>query len=327
MLLEELSEMLRKKIINIEEKKILISRISSSKQEQDLTLPPNCEGYGRIRHFKMARKNWIPDPLPNVPYATKMNIAIEETLQTQLFQLSACDFRCWFCFVDQNLLAANTKNSKFFSVDELFELYLKEQIQPKIIDLSGGQPNLTPEWLYWAIEKIQKIGRNDLYIWSDDNLSNYHYWKYLSNNQREVISNFKNQGRVGCFKGFDSNSFAFNTNINPRYYDNQFDIFNKLLNEKIDLYAYVIFTSNPTDKIKESMRIFVDKLQKIHYNLPLRTVPLEIVSYESMKTRIKQKHLDAINFQYKVLDSWLEELDKRFSFEERQQLISQIEMK
>lgn len=325
---EKLSEILRKKVINIEEKKILISRISSSKQEHDLTLPPNCGGYARIRHFRISRKgNWTFDPLPNVPYATKMNIPIQETLQTQLFQLSACDFRCWFCFVDESLLSAKLDNSKFFTVDELFDLYFKENIQPKVIDLSGGQPNLAPEWLYWTIEKIHNMDRDDLYIWSDDNLSNYYYWKYLSDDQRKFISTFKNHGRVGCFKGFDSNSFAFNTTADPKYYDNQFDIFDRLLNEGIDMYAYAIFTAIPSHQVRKSIKIFVDRLQKIHYNLPLRTIPLEIVSYEPMKARVRKEYLDAIEFQYIVHDCWLEELEKRFSANERHTLISKIKMK
>ena len=31
---------------------ILLSKIASSDQEKDLTVPPNCNGYGRIRHFR-----------------------------------------------------------------------------------------------------------------------------------------------------------------------------------------------------------------------------------------------------------------------------------
>jgi hypothetical protein len=207
------------KVIKLDEKKILISKISFSKQENDLTLPPNCGGYGRIRHFRISRNdNWLSDTLPNVPYATRMNKNVEEVLQTQLFQISACDFRCWFCFVDENLLSAKEEVAKYFTVDELFDLYLKETIQPKVIDLSGGQPNLAPEW-YWTIQKVTELNRNDLYIWSDDNLSNYFYWKYLSTEQRKFISNFPYQGRVGCFKGFDYESFSFNTNSNPKYYE------------------------------------------------------------------------------------------------------------
>jgi len=324
---EKLSDTLRKRVIQLEEKKILISRISFSKQENDLTLPPNCNGYGRIRHFRISRnEKWTCDPLPNIPYAIRMNKDVEETLQTQLFQISACDFRCWFCFVDENLLSAKQDFSKYFTIDELFELYLQEPIQPKVFDLSGGQPNLAPEWLYWTIQKVTELNRKDLYIWSDDNLSNYFYWKYLSPEQRKFISDFPYQGRVGCFKGFDYDSFSFNTKSKPQYYDNQFDIFSKLLNENIDLYAYVVFTALPQKDVKKSMRIFVDKLQNIHYNLPLRTIPLEIVSYEPMKKRIDQSHNEAMEFQYTVLECWLEELDKRFSFEERQLLISNVKM-
>lgn len=323
-----LSEALRKKVINLEKQEVLISKISSSKQENDLTLPPNCNGFGRIRHFRIYRNsNWTLDTLPNIPYATCMNLPIEEVLQTQLFQIGACDFRCWFCFVDESRLSANIKVSRFFTVDEIFDLYFKEEIQPKVIDLSGGQPNLAPEWLYWTLQKIEKLDRNDLYIWSDDNLSNYFYWKYLSPYQRDFISSFYNQGRVGCFKGFDDESFSFNTNAKAQYFNNQFDIFSKLLGEKLDLYAYIVLTSISTNELGKRMKVFVDRLQNIHHNLPLRTIPLEIVLYAPSRNRISNlNNYEAIENQHIVHACWLEELDKRFNADERQTQISQIKM-
>jgi len=50
-----------------------------------------------------------------------------------------------------------------------------------MIDLSGGQPDLTPEWIPWMMEELNNRGLTDkVYLWSDDNLSNDYFWKYLS---------------------------------------------------------------------------------------------------------------------------------------------------
>lgn len=323
----ETSDGLRTKVVDLINKKVLISNLNASNQSQDLTVPPNCNGYGRIRHFRMHKSvKWIMDPLPNIPYATRMNIPVEETLQTQLFQLSACNFRCWFCFVDDVLLSANHNHSSFLSIEELFDLYLAEPVQPKLIVLSGGHPYLVPEWLLWTIKKIQELKREDIYVWTDDNLSNYFYWKYLSDYQRAYISDFRHQGRVGCFKGFDEESFAFNTKSPASCFERQFDIFGKVLDEDVDLYAYVILTTNNNQNIKEKISCFFDRLQSIHHNLPLRTIPLEIIPYTPVLRRKGIVYDQAIDIQYQVLDCWKEELEKRFSSEEREVLISNVIM-
>ncbi|MES1181707.1 MAG: hypothetical protein ABUL44_02835, partial [Flavobacterium sp.] len=46
------SQHLRSKAIDRENKKILITNFSGSDQEKDLSEPSNCNGFGRIRHFK-----------------------------------------------------------------------------------------------------------------------------------------------------------------------------------------------------------------------------------------------------------------------------------
>ena len=37
---------------------------------------------------------------------------------------------------------------------ELVELYLDEPEPPPMIDLTGGQPDLTPEWVPWTMEEL-----------------------------------------------------------------------------------------------------------------------------------------------------------------------------
>ena len=61
-----------------------------------------------------------------------------------------------------------------------------------MIDLTGGQPDLTPEWVPWMIQEIRARGLEDtVYLWSDDNLSTDYFWRYLSTNDIDLVRNAK----------------------------------------------------------------------------------------------------------------------------------------
>ncbi len=142
------SRHLRERAILLSEGKILISRLSSSTQEKDINTPVNCSGYGRIRHFRLhAYADWSPNPLPIVPAARALGLAPDETILAQVFQNAACNWRCWYCYVDFALLSANLRLSHYFTADELVDMYLHEEHPTAVLDLSGGQPDIVPEWV------------------------------------------------------------------------------------------------------------------------------------------------------------------------------------
>ncbi len=82
------------------------------------------------------------------------------------------------------------------------------------------------------------------------------------------------------------------------------------------MYAYVTLTSPSSDKIPSRMKSFVDRLQSVHENLPLRTIPLEIQQYSPMKKRFKGKKMDALDNQRIAIDAWRGEIEERFSWQE-----------
>jgi len=51
--------------------------------------------------------------------------------------------------------------------------------------------------------------QTQVYLWSDDNLSNDYFRRYLTDHDRERMAHYANYGRVGCFKGYDAQSFAY----------------------------------------------------------------------------------------------------------------------
>ena len=200
-------------------------------------------------------------------------------------------------------------------MDELLDLYLSESNRPRLIDLSGGQPDLVPEWSLWFIQAAEKRGLLDkLYVWSDDNLSNDYLWKYLQPDQIAYLATCRRYGRVGCFKGFDDLSFSFNTKASPDLFLQQFELMRRLVAAGFDVYGYVTLTAPHSSSLHRKMADFVDRLQEIiHPLFPLRTVPLRIIPFSPTEDRIGQEQARALDIQEQAILAWSEELRRRFS--------------
>jgi uncharacterized Fe-S cluster-containing radical SAM superfamily protein len=312
------SRQLRKRSVLLSEKKVLIAKLFDSKQEKDKYTKLNCSGFGRIRYFKNYKLHLRSESTAKIKIKPLLrghpNV---EVLRSQVFQLASCNWRCWYCFVDDDRLAANPDVSKFISAEELLDMYLAEENPPDVIDLSGGEPDLVPEWTFWMMEAmIQKGLAGKVFLWSDDNLSTRFLWDYLSNEQIDFMVNFPLYSRVGCFKGCDAESFVFNTKAGPKQFEEQFSIFKDLLGLGFDMYAYATFTFPKKTDISYVMREFVDRLQYIHPKLPLRTIPLKISLFSAMKTRVTRNMKISLDNQEIAYDAWYSELTKRFTNEE-----------
>ena len=164
---DEFSQALRERSIDLDQHRLLVTNLGGSDQEKDLTLPANCDGYGRIRHFhRKTSDGWPSNPLPIDPASKALGIAASEVLRAQVFQNASCNWRCWYCYVPFPLLAANEKYAGWLCPTELVDLYLTEPSRPKVIDLSGGQPDLVPEWIPWMMSELRSRQlENETYLW------------------------------------------------------------------------------------------------------------------------------------------------------------------
>jgi len=150
-------------------------------------------------------------------------------------------------------------------------------------------------------------------LWSDDNLSNDYFWRFLTPADIELIATYPNYGRVGCFKGFNEESFVFNTMAAPSMFDRQFELMGRLVDLGIDVYAYATFTSPTYERVVEDMAAFVDRLQAIDPKLPLRTIPLEISVFSPVRSRLTPEREAAMRDQRSAIAAWQKELDRRYS--------------
>jgi uncharacterized Fe-S cluster-containing radical SAM superfamily protein len=319
------SEHLRSRMLDRENHQILMTRLDGSDQEKDLSVPANCGGLGRIRHFRRSTSpGWPENSLPIDPAAHALGLGARlDQIEAIVFQNSGCNWRCWYCYVPFDRLSANEEHSAWISMGELIQRYASLCNKPKVVDLSGGQPELTPEMTLWTIRALQDQGLNeDCFLWSDDNLSEDYFWTKLSG--AEEIAEYKNYGRVGCFKGFDAASFSFNTLATEDWFDRQFDVMRRSISSGLKMYGYATFTTPDRADIKHRMACFVDRLQRIHHNLPLRIVPLEVQVFTPTAGRIKAEHLAALQVQHEAVEEWNRHLSSRFSDAERAESIDQV---
>lgn len=194
---------LRETLVDLEKKAVLLARLDGSLEAKDQYTKANARGLGRIRVFKnydmhLSRArvfNGRATPLQrgHPPVAE---------LRSQAFQLAGCNWRCWYCYVDDALLNGLVARGEYVTASALLELYLEVPNRPAVLDLTGGQPDLVPEWALWVLQEIDHRGlRGRVLVWQDDNLSSELMWTLLSAEQISFMSAFEGHSRVGCFKG------------------------------------------------------------------------------------------------------------------------------
>ncbi len=327
---ETFSEHLRARAIKIDTGEVLMTRFQGTLEATDFSAPMNCGGFGRVHHFRREQAaGWPLNPLPIDPSLKALGLDTRDEVTAQVFQNAVCNWRCWYCFVDYSLLSGDERFSSFVTADQLLDLYQAEQDRPLILDLSGGQPDLVPEWTYWMMKAIETRGlTGKVYLWSDDNLSNDYFWRFLTASERSWMARSRYYGRVGCFKGFDRNSFTFNTKADPSLFLQQFELMRRLLDDGFDAYGYVTLTTDTSVGIQNRISEFVDLLQdRIHPLFPLRVVPLHVSVYTPTSMRLDSDKRYALDAQHEAVLAWKEELDRRFSNEIRRASITELPVK
>ena len=124
----------RASIYKPETRQFLLSRIAGSEQEKDMSVPSNCDGYGRIHHFRRNVDKWVQDPLPNDPACKALEIPYTDLLEAQVFQLASCNVHCWYCFVPDELKRGRIVNAKWDIIIKHYQI-LMESIENLVLML------------------------------------------------------------------------------------------------------------------------------------------------------------------------------------------------
>lgn len=320
---EQKDEQLRSKAVDLKNGMFLMTKFKNSVQMSDITLGSNCNDFGRVHHFNYHKNNnWMPNPLPHQPVGEFFGKEMPDILEAEIFQLSVCNFHCWYCFVDKNLRKGDRKYSDMVSAEHLLSLVKKEN-RPPVIVLSGGQPELVPEYQLWFLKARKEMGMDKShFIWSDDNLSNDFFWTKLTDEQREFMRNEQGYARVACLKGYDPESFAFNTGMPKQMFFQQICRLARLYHAGFNQYGYVTLTTLTCKDLNSKIPYLFDKIQtEISEEFLLRVIPLEIFQYNVNSNKFQKQ---AAQNQYKVLDVWQKELGNRFSTSIRENALKKM---
>lgn len=320
----EYSAQLRELLVDPETRSIKLTLFDQSKQSQDLSEPPVCNGRARIHHFRSDEgADWPSNPLPMVPARFALNLPTAKEIDALVFQSSGCNWRCWYCYVPFEDLTG--RRGSLTSVAEMVDAFEQLSPRPEMIDLSGGQPDLTPEWTVWFLEELDRRHIDDVYLWSDDNLSTDYLWRYLTDRELAKLGEHPRYGRACCLKGHNSKAFSFNTKAHPDLFDYQFQLLHRLQDStQIDYYLYMTFTATDVSGLSADMRKLVDRLQSISETLPLRSVPLKVLAWGPVEPRLDQERVASMSIQSEIVNAWRSELECRFTTRELQTPISLI---
>jgi hypothetical protein len=97
-----------------------------------------------------------------------------------------------------------------------------------------------------------------------------------------------------------------------------------LLDFGIDLYAYATFTGPDSKAAVSHIPEFIDRLQELHPNLPLRTIPLRIAAFTPVQPRMTPARQGSLAVQEEAISIWNSELERRYSPEERAAKITEV---
>lgn len=318
---------LRDRVYDKKNRQFLLSKIADSVQANDLSIPSNCDGFGRIHHFyRNVDPSWINDPLPIDPACYALAIDTVDMIETQVFQLAACNVHCWYCFVPDSLKCANGQLSSWFSAEKMIDSYFKYAPDVHVLDLSGGNPELAPEWVLDSMRALERCGKADkVYLWSDDTLTTDFLFE-MDMADIKYMASYPMYGKVCCFKGFDKESFAFNSKLPSEMFEEQLIRFAKYLELGFDLYGYITLTCSNIDGIDEKIGAFMDRLQKIHPMLPLRVIPLKIMVFTPTQCRMNPVYKDSLINQSVAVEAWKKMLIERFSEEKRNKKIHEVKI-
>lgn len=309
---DRLAKKIRARLFKSSTREYYIANLRGSLEEKDQYTLVNCNGFGRRRKLKDFRLH-LENPItnPDRPAVNFRTVAGVNELETQVFQIAGCNLRCWYCYVDDNRLSG--RGGAYMTANEMVDLYLGEENRSPVLDLSGGEPSLVPEWLYDTLVALeQREQREKVHVWIDDNLTSFNYWTYLTKKERQFISDTPNHCRAVCFKGFDQESFQFTTLAKADFFERQFQVAQRYVDEAIKLYGYVTFTTDQSSNHSDVIERFVDRLQCVSEDLPLRVIPLRIVKFHAMRPRLLNERADALRIQEEVFEIWNSTLQTRF---------------
>lgn len=272
----------RDHVYRVSDGAVLFANLLDTQEAADSCHQINHGGFGRIRIFKNFSFHIETDILERRKF---FRLSSEgewcDQFQTQVFQIGVCPFRCRYCFVDRENLDGTNPNSSFFKPTDILQMFLESWPNICNLDLSGGSPDLCPEFLFELLTEIERINlKGKVTIWVESNLDIRYYSKFPLD-KINYISTFPNFHLLCSLKGWNTSSVAYNTR-NTASFDKQLDGLGFFIQHNFPLSVYLVFIGQKIADYNEVVTLF-QQLYHISHELPEYCVPLYIKKFHAQR--------------------------------------------
>ncbi|MBU0505665.1 MAG: radical SAM protein [bacterium] len=298
---------LRNRLITHDGEGVMVANLLGSLEEKDNPEQILMDGLARKKtSFIRGTRKWHEVLVPLKPAAQALKTEEEGCQESLLVQVGACNLRCWYCFVDVNLITGAKDYTKELSVDKVVE-YLKDHQQYKILHISGGEPLLSIEF----IQKLQTqlkacLDKKAPYLWMETNLTVSPYDLPIEcYSKLETVFQNKKVGVVGCFRSFVPDEYSKTIGgLDVNWYK-QFSVARDLTSLGADFYSTVVLMTNDFRNVESKIKYFFDTYIKYLGEQKMnRLLPIEIRRYTPTKERLDDEYEKLIQSQYDVLPIW-----------------------
>lgn len=286
---------------------IRVAQLTGSLQASDNVDRILLDGRARRKSTTIrGSERWHEVLLPLLPAARALQVAPSECREALVFQVGACNLRCWFCFVDSYLLAGDSRHSSLLQVDEIIDL-LEGEFPARILHVSGGEPLLAPEFIEELRARTNASGAATApYLWIETNLTILP--RDLSAGALAAVARLADQssvGFVGCFRSIVPEEYRHTIGNLENSWQDQFAAASALRDRGADFFATVILAIHDLTGLRGKIEYFCDTVVK-HLGRAMleRIVPIEVRPYAATKARLGSERQRLLESQYEVLPVW-----------------------
>lgn len=259
---------------------VLFANLLGTKEAEDAYHKINLGGFGRIRSFQNFQMH-IDTGLVVQRKFVRLNSDGKKSsnYSSQVFQVGGCPLRCRYCFVDSKNLNGTNPNSRFFLPADIVQMFLTVWPDIRNLDISGGSPDLCPEFVFELLREIELSGLyGKITVWVESNLDMLYYSR-LPKEMIRYIAAFPNLRFLCSIKGWDNASVRFNTRYLTSF-DKQIEGLKFLNLWHIPLSLYLTFIGDRIPELDDIINLY-SVLNEIHNEIPERCIPLYIKRFHA----------------------------------------------
>jgi len=120
---------------------------------------------------------------------------------------------------------------------------------------------------------------------------------------------------MGCYKGYDKESFTKTCGADPKFFKKQFEMHKKLIQEGLDVYSYLyplIYSEYSDSEIRKKLSQFISRLQQVDLYAPARLTTPYTKEYSPTKQRTTSERKIALKLQYRAIKIWKQEMRRLY---------------